>query len=65
MPKKKRNSKAREAFDKAIVARVTKEMAQPRFSESAQDEGYRQGKGRHVKRASRPVATRRSSRGHI
>ena len=35
MRKKKKDKKAKEASDKAIIASVTEEMAQPRMTQSA------------------------------
>ena len=49
MRNKKKDKKAKEASDKAIMSSVTREMAQPRMSKSASIETDKQNDARNAK----------------
>lgn len=63
MRNKKKGKKAEAASNKAIMASVTKEMAQPRVAESAQVAADEQTKKRRGKPASRHAG--RAAKTHI
>jgi hypothetical protein len=57
MRNKKRDKKAREVSDRAVVASLTEEMTQSRIAKSAQADADEQSKERHGK-----LTTQRSGR---
>jgi hypothetical protein len=63
MHREKKDKKAREVSDKAVVASLTEEMTQSRIAKSARADVDEQGNERHVK--PKTQRTNRAAKPHI